>query len=113
MRDRAVGAVPRADVAEDHERGGAVLPALADVRAVRFLADGMEVELAHQLLEPEVIADRRAPCTLSQDGLRSGRGSARWRPMIWYRDSAIACQIYPNTARAEIESDHGATVRRK
>ena len=55
MRDGAVGAVPRADVAEDHEGRGAVLPALADVRAVRFLADRVEVELAHQLLEPEVL----------------------------------------------------------
>ena len=55
MGDGAVGAVPRADVAEDHERGRAVLPALTDVRAVGFLADGVEVELAHQLLEPEVL----------------------------------------------------------
>ena len=53
--DGAVGAVPRADVAEDHEGGGAVLPALADVRAVRLLADRVEVELAHQLLEPQVV----------------------------------------------------------
>ena len=61
--DGAVGAVPRADVAEDHERRGAVLPALADVGAVRFLADGVEVELAHQVLEAQVVgpAGRLAP----------------------------------------------------
>ena len=55
VRDGAVGAVARADVAEDHERGRAVLPALADVRAVRFLADGVEVELLHHLLEAQVV----------------------------------------------------------
>ena len=55
VRDGAVGAVPRADVAEDHEGGRAVLPALADVGAVGFLANGMEVQLPHQLLEPKVL----------------------------------------------------------
>ncbi len=50
----AVGAVSRADVAEDHERRRAVLPALADVWAMRFLADRVEVEVAHQLLELEI-----------------------------------------------------------
>ena len=48
VRDRAVGAVSRADVAENHERRGAVLPALADVGAVRLLADRVQVEVAHQ-----------------------------------------------------------------
>src|SRR5262249_14104614 len=42
------------DVAQDHERGRAVLPALADVRTVRFLADRMEVEVAHQLLQLQI-----------------------------------------------------------
>ena len=54
VSDGAVGAVPRADVAEDNESRGANVPALAEVRAVRFLAHGMEVELAHQPLEPRV-----------------------------------------------------------
>ena len=53
--DRAVRAVSRTDVAEDHERRGAVLPALADVGAVSFLADGVEVELAHEVLESRVV----------------------------------------------------------
>jgi hypothetical protein len=32
-----------------------VLPALADVGAVSFLADRMEVELTHQILQPEIV----------------------------------------------------------
>jgi hypothetical protein len=32
-----------------------VLPALPDVRAVCFLANGMEVQLPHQLFEPKVL----------------------------------------------------------
>ena len=55
VRDVAVAARARAGVAEDHERRGAVVPALADVRAVRFLADGVETEVAHQALEAEVV----------------------------------------------------------
>jgi hypothetical protein len=59
VRDRAVGAVPRTDVAKDHERGRAVLPTLTDVRAVRLLADCVQVERPHQLLQVEVISSTR------------------------------------------------------
>ncbi len=52
VRHRAIGARAGAHLAENHERGGAVMPALADVRALRFLAHGVEVELAHEALEP-------------------------------------------------------------
>ena len=41
--DVAEPAPPRAGVAEDHERRGAALPALADVRARRLLADRVQV----------------------------------------------------------------------
>ena len=41
--DVAEAAAARAGVAEDHERGGAALPALADVRAGGLLADGVQV----------------------------------------------------------------------
>ena len=44
-----------AGVAEDHEGGGAGLPALAYVRAAGFLADGVKVLLAHQALEADVV----------------------------------------------------------
>ncbi len=47
-------AAARADVAEDHEGGGAALPAFADVRAVGLLADGVEGLRAHQALDAPV-----------------------------------------------------------
>ena len=46
VHDVAVAARARARVAEDHERRGAMMPALADVRAVRFLADRVQAERA-------------------------------------------------------------------
>ena len=55
VRDGAIGAISGADVTEDHERCGAVFPAFANVRTMSLLANGMEVELTHELLEPEVL----------------------------------------------------------
>src|SRR5436190_23902126 len=55
MRDRAVGARARADVTEDHEGRGAMMPALADVGTARLLADGMKLQLLHHALEPEIV----------------------------------------------------------
>jgi hypothetical protein len=60
VRHGAVRAVPRAHVAQHHERGRAVLPALTDVGAVGFLADGVQVEVAHQLLESQVLRATRS-----------------------------------------------------
>src|SRR5262245_17579880 len=74
MRHRAVRAGARADVAEDHERRGAVVPALADVRALRLFADRVEVQLAHQALEPQ-IARRAGGAHLQPVWL----GSSWWR----------------------------------
>ena len=54
VRHRAVGAVPGADVAQDHEGGGLVLPALADVGAARLFAHGVQPQLAHHALELHV-----------------------------------------------------------
>src|SRR5439155_1196231 len=48
MRHGAEAAVPRARVAEQHEGGGLVSPALADVRAARLLADGVKAHLPHR-----------------------------------------------------------------
>ena len=61
MCDRAVRAIPRADVAQDHERRGPMVPTFADVGALRFLADRVELELPHQPLDPRVLRPARSP----------------------------------------------------
>src|SRR6201999_4197755 len=55
----AEAAAAGADVAEDHESRRAALPALADVRAVGLLADGVEVVVADLLLQPPVVRAAR------------------------------------------------------
>ena len=57
----AEAAGPGAGVAEDHDRGGALVPALPDVRAVGLLADGVEVQAAEQALEVVVVLARGHP----------------------------------------------------
>ena len=52
--DGAEAAVPRADAAEDHEGRRAERPALADVRAARLLADGVERLVAKDVLRVRV-----------------------------------------------------------
>ena len=72
MRHVAIPARPGARVAENHEGCGAMVPALADVGAVGFLADRVEAERAHQPLEPVVVLrPRRAD--LQPLGLRLPR----------------------------------------
>ena len=51
----AEAAAPRARVAEDHERRGAALPALADVRAGGLLADRVEVLVLDELRQLAVL----------------------------------------------------------
>ena len=53
--DGAVGAVPGADVAQNHEGRGLCSQHSPTFGAARFLADGVEVELAHQALEVGVV----------------------------------------------------------
>jgi hypothetical protein len=55
VRDGAVRTGARADVTQDHEGRCAVMPALADVRAMRVLAHGVELQVLHDPLEPEVV----------------------------------------------------------
>ena len=55
MRHRAVGARPRAHVAEDHERRRAVVPALPDVGAAGVLAHGVQLQLLHDALQPDEV----------------------------------------------------------
>ena len=52
--NRAVGAVPGADVTQDHKGGGPVLPAFADVGAAGLFAHGVEPQLAHHRLDVRV-----------------------------------------------------------
>src|SRR6202043_3594263 len=77
VRDGAIRAGARADLAENHERGGAVMPALADVRALRFLAHRVQLQLAHEALEACVIRrPRRAhlqPLGFRRPGCRHER----------------------------------------
>ena len=47
--DGAKAAMTCADIAAEHESGGAIGPAFEDVRAARFLADGVQVESFDQL----------------------------------------------------------------
>ena len=59
--DRAEAAGPGARVAEDHDRGGALVPALPDVRAVGLLADRVQVQAAQQALQVVVVVAGRDP----------------------------------------------------
>ena len=59
--DRAEAAGPGAGVAQDHDRGRALVPALPDVRAAGLLADRVERQAAEQALELVVVLARRHP----------------------------------------------------
>src|SRR5581483_11035664 len=84
VRHRAEGAVSRAGVAEQHERGRLVGPALSDVRAMRFLAHGVESQLAdgrHRFREAWTargadLEPRGMPaCDLAHSALATSSGS--------------------------------------
>ena len=49
LADRAEAAMPRADVAAEHERRGAIRPALKNVWATGFLANSVQVQALDQL----------------------------------------------------------------
>ena len=72
-RDVAEGAGTGAHAAQDHHRGVLLLPALADVGAGRLLADGVELEAAHQRAGLVIFRrDRR----LDPDPVRLAQGRA-------------------------------------
>src|ERR1700686_2801159 len=116
--DCAVGAVAGADVAEDHERGCAMFPALADVGAVRFLAHGMQVELTHQVLEPHIVGAARRPY-LEPRRFSPGERLGAVTPhdlieSIWHLFAAdgeervrLANGIYIKSGRGEIVTSRG------
>ena len=77
--DRAEPAGPGAGVAEDHDRGRALVPALPDVGAVGLLADRVEVQAAQQALEVVVVLAGRHP---GPDPVRvPAEGHASRRPL--------------------------------
>ena len=59
--DRAEATGPGAGVAQDHDRGGALVPALPDVGAAGLLADGVEAKAAEEPLEVVVVLAGRHP----------------------------------------------------
>src|SRR5688500_18546286 len=59
--DRAEATSPGAGVTQDHDRRGALVPALPDVRAVRLLTDRVQVEAAEQALELVEVVTGRHP----------------------------------------------------
>jgi hypothetical protein len=59
--DVAVRAGPRTRIAHDHECGRAMMPALADIRAVRFFTDGVQAQVSHQAFDPNVVLGPRRP----------------------------------------------------
>ena len=79
--DRAVGAATRALIAQDKESRGARVPALALVGTARLLADGVELEVAHELADlaevrPIVEADLDPVRAASRHLLAGGGGGA-------------------------------------
>src|SRR6185436_14911247 len=67
--DRTEAAAARADAAHHHEGRSPPVPALADVGTVRFLAHGVEAEVARPRLDPVVPRPARG-LDLEPRGLR-------------------------------------------
>ncbi len=96
MGDSAIGAVSGAHVAQDHERGGLVLPTLPDVRTAGFLAHGVEAELPHHPLEVRVAWTARR-LDLEPRGLprlRDGTGCRRVAAGA-RRDGRVRVEVLP------------------
>src|SRR5206468_12612024 len=103
VRDRAIAAVPRAGVTEDHEGGRGVFPALADVRTVCFLAHRVQIPLAHEALEPDVA---RAPGRAHLEPCRLGRGHGPRRLEEGKRKSHGDLSFFPAGLRSLWHSFH-------
>jgi hypothetical protein len=72
----AEAAAPRAQVAQHHEGGRFVLPALTDIRALRALAHRVQIQGPRQLLEPVVVLAHRS-LRLQPGGFRSALARRR------------------------------------
>jgi hypothetical protein len=71
----------RADVAAEHEGGGAVRPTLEDIRAARFLTDRVQIQPLDQI-EHMILIRRVADANLQPVGLAPRRSSRRRRRII-------------------------------
>ena len=58
--DGAKTTAARADIAEDHKGGRAVVPALADIGAARALADGVQALVSDEIFNVDIVG--RAGC---------------------------------------------------
>jgi hypothetical protein len=76
VADVAERAAPGADVAHDHEGGGALAEALADVRAGGFLAHRVQLVLAQDLLDLVEARIRAGALTRIQSGFFSALAAA-------------------------------------
>ena len=87
--DVAEGAGARAGVAQDHEGGVLLLPALADVGAAGLLAHGVQAVLAHDGVRRRIALGHRRldadPVGLAQHG--------GVRPMRLFRVARLACGV--------------------
>jgi hypothetical protein len=95
VRHRAIRTCARADVAEDHERRGAMVPALADVGTARIFADGVQLQVLHDPLQPEVISPTRghgpsASRASASRGLTNSSGASTDTALIVSDSSATA-----------------------
>ena len=117
--DRAEAARPGAGVAQDHDRRGALVPALPDVRAVGLLADRVQVEAAEQALEVVVVLARwhPRPDPVGMAALRDGavrRGQAGQAAAD--RDRQVGPIVRGTVGRCRLEhrelASHGRSVAR-
>ena len=72
LADRAEAAMASADVAAQHERRRAIGPALKNVRALRFLADRVQIQTLDQL-EQMILVRRIAELDTQPFRLRLAR----------------------------------------
>ncbi len=99
---------PGARVAEDHDRGRALVPALPDVRAVGLLADGVQVEAAEQALElVEVVTGRHPgadPVGVAPEGDRAVGSRETGRSAATDRDRQVRARVMGGVPRARIRT---------